>query len=237
MPIVVGEFGSVTALDILKRSLRMIGVYAIGEEPSAEETADGMFALNSLMGSISNTGLVYSKTLDTISVAGGTQSIEVGPSGDTITDRPIRVLSDSYFVLGEVSYPLDVITLQQYNDISLKGTTGIPTAIRAQMDMPNVTLTFWPIPSDAITLNLWSLKALSGTLTAATVLSFPPGYYDALAYLLAEAIAPEYSVGLSQSVADGVRRSRKLLKRASFEVPQLDIPCRGAVGTRDITTL
>jgi hypothetical protein len=213
-----------TAIDVLKRSMRMLGVYSAGESPSAEETADGLTALNALIGTLSNTGLVYAKTLDSISVSAGTASITVGPSGTTITPRPVRVLDDSYFVMGSLSYPLEMMTLQQYNDISDKSTSATPVGIHVQADMPNITISFWPVPSEAITLKLWSDKLIASTLSAATVLSLPPGYEDALAYLLAESIAPEYETEPSPSVMRGVMRSRRLLARTNLQVPQLSMP-------------
>jgi hypothetical protein len=215
-----------TALDIFKRSTRLLGVSASGEEPSAEETADGLTALNALIGTLSNTALVYAKTLDSISVAAGTSSITVGPSGTTITTRPVRVLDDSYFVMGSLSYPLEIMTLQQYNDISDKTTSATPVGIHVQADVPNITISFWPVPSEAITLKLWSDKLIASTLSAATVLSLPPGYEDALAYLLAESIAPEYETEPSPSVMRGVMRSRRLLARTNLQIPQLSMPSK-----------
>jgi hypothetical protein len=213
-----------TALDVLKRSMRLLGVFSTGEEPSAQETADGLTALNALIGTLSNTSLVYAKTLDSISVAAGTASITVGPSGGTITPRPVRVLEDSYFVIGAESYPLQLLTLKQYNSIGDKTSEGAPDGIHVQPDMPNITITFYPVPSEAITLKLWSDKLIASTLSAATVLSLPPGYEDAFAYLLAESIAPEYQVEPSQAVMRGVMRSRRLLARTNLQISPLSMP-------------
>jgi hypothetical protein len=212
-----------TAIDVLKRSMRMLGVLGADRTVSPEETADGMTALNALIGTLSNTGLVYAKTLDSISVAAGTASITVGPSGGTITPRPVRVLDDSYFLMGSLSYPLETMTLQQYNDISDKTTSSTPVGIHVQADMPNITISFWPVPSEAITLKLWSDKLIASTLAAATVLSLPPGYEDALAYLLAESIAPEYETEPSPSVMRGVTRSQRLLARTNLQIPELSL--------------
>lgn len=213
-----------TALDVIKRSMRMLGVLGIGETPSAEETVDGLMALNALIGTISNTGLVYVKSLDSIAVSAGTASITVGPSGGTVATRPVNVLGDSYFVIGDESYPLDLWTLQQYNAIESKASEGTPVGIWVKPDMPNVTITFYPVPNEALTLKLWSNKPITGTLAAATSLSLPPGYDDALAYLVAESIAPEYEKPITPDLMRGIIRSRKLLKRTNLSVPQLSLP-------------
>lgn len=214
-----------TALDLIKRSMRMLGVYSIGEDPSPDESQDCLAALQSLMGSMANSPqLIYAKTLDTIALAATVASITVGPTGGTVTTRPVEVLGESYVVLSGVSYPLSVLTLQQYNDVTVKASQGIPAGIWPQMDMPNITLTFWPVPSQAMTLNLWSNKQVTTFPTLTTVVTLPPGYEEMLVYLLAEAMAPEFTVPVPAAVAMGAARARRVLKRTNLQVPTLALP-------------
>lgn len=216
-----------TALDLIKRSLRMLGVYSTGEDPSAEESADALAALNALLGSVSNGGMVSAKTLDAISLAATVASITVGPSGTVVTDRPVRVRPESYIVLSGVSYPLEVFTLQQYNSVSVKADSGIPAGIYVQPDMPNVTITLWPVPSQAMTLNLWSDKLLTSFPALTTVLTLPPGYENAFPSMLAVELAPEYEVPVPDAVAKAAARGRRVLKRTNLQVPTLSLDCPG----------
>jgi hypothetical protein len=214
-----------TSLDIIKRSMRLLGVYAIGEDPTDAEAQDGLTALNALIGSFSNeTLLVYAKTLDSISLAQGTSSVAVGPSGTTVTTRPVHVLTDSYISVNGVDYPLELWTEQQYNSIGVKSMQGLPAGIWVKPDMPDVTVCLWPVPSEAMTLKLWSAKPITGTLTLATSLSLPPGYERMLAYVLAEDMAPEYQVEPSPTVVRKASAARKVLKRTNAEIPQMDMP-------------
>jgi hypothetical protein len=215
-----------TALDYLKRSLRLLGVYAIGEEPSADEAQDGLTALNALMGTLSNTGLIYAKTLDTIALTASQASVTVGPTGTTVTPRPVRVLDQSYIVLDGVSFPLKVLTLQEYNDVAVKDSEGIPVGIWPQMDMPDATITFWPVPSQAMTLQLWSDKVLTSFPALNTDVTLPQGYDEAIPFMLAEVIAPEYQVAVPADVGRIAARSRRVLKRTNLQVPKqmLDVP-------------
>jgi hypothetical protein len=90
--------------------------------------------------------------------------------------------------------------------------------------MPDVTVCLWPVPSEAMTLKLWSAKPITGTLTLATSLSLPPGYERMLAYVLAEDMAPEYQVEPSPTVVRKASAARKVLKRTNAEIPQMDMP-------------
>lgn len=213
-----------TALDIIKRSMRLLGVYAIGETPSPDESQDGLTALNALMGSLSNTPMVYAKTLDTIPLTGGVSSITVGPSGTTVTVRPIEVLDESYITNGNVTYPLLIFTGKQYSDVMVKSTTAIPTAIWPLMNMPDVQLTFWPVPIGGLTLNLWSTKLLQTFPGITTLVSLPPGYDDFLAYELADAIGPEYDSQLQPAAVLRLRRLRSNIERKNLVVPMLQKP-------------
>lgn len=220
-----------TALDILSRSLRMLGVYSAGESLSAEEGTDGLAALNALVAEMSNGAMVYAKTLDSIALTANQTSVTVGPSGATLTARPVRVLPESYIDLSGVSYPLEMFTLQQYNEIGVKAQTGIPVGLWVQTDMPNVTITPWPIPSQAMTLKLWSDKVFASFPSLTTVLSLPPGYENGLAAMLAVEVADEYEVAPSPSVMMKASRARRVLKRRNTQVPRLtlDVPGCGYV--------
>jgi hypothetical protein len=217
-----------TALDLISRSLRMLGVYAKGESPDPSESADALMALNALMGSLSNTPLVYAKTLDTIALTAGVSSITVGPSGTTVTTRPVQVLADSYLTNGSVSYPLDVFTQDQYSAVSVKTTQGIPESITPLMLMPDAQLTFYPVPIGGLTLNLWSMKALSGFPTLTTTASLPPGYEAAIPPFLAEELAPEYQMPVPPAVQVLARRHRRNLANANVSMPILKTPFRSS---------
>lgn len=212
-----------TALDIISRSLRLLGVYAKGESPDASESADALAVLNGLMGAISNTSLVYAKSLDTIALTTGVASITVGPSGTTTTARPMKVLDESYITNGTVSYPLRVLTQQQYSDIVSKLTQSIPQSITPLMSMPDIQLTFWPVPIGGLTLNLWTIKQMSSFPSLTTAASLPPGYEDALGYLLAEALAPEYQVEPSPTVQRLIKRARRDIEEMNLDVPMLKV--------------
>lgn len=214
-----------SALDIIKRSMRLLGVYAIGEDPDAAESQDGLTALNSLLASLSNESLlVYARSKDAIALTAGQASFTIGPSGTTVSARPVKVLGESYLTIGTVSYPLELLTLEQYNAIGIKTLSSIPRALYVQAGMPDVTVYLWPQPSEAATLNLWSDKLLTSFPALTTQVSLPPGYERMLAFLLAIDLAPEYEREPSPTVIRQAAAARRVLKRTNTEVPQLDMP-------------
>ena len=88
-----------TALDVIKRAMRLAGVYSIGEEPSADETASGLMALNGMIGTWANeTLMIYAHTIDAVPLVANTALYTLGDTGAVVTTRPQQALEMSSVV-------------------------------------------------------------------------------------------------------------------------------------------
>lgn len=216
-----------TALDLIKRALRLDGVYAVGETPSADESNDALEALNQLVDSLSNSSLmIFAESLDTVPLTANQGTYNLGPTGtDLVTTRPVKVLQSSTISYQGVDYPLSVWTLQDYNSLTIKNIGGTPGIIYPYMTMPNIDVTLWPIPGESgMVLNLWSEKQIATFPTLNTVVSLPPGWKKMLCFLLAEELAPEYDVQVPQRVAIEADKIRRNIKRTNIKVPLMQMP-------------
>lgn len=214
-----------TAIEIISRSLRLLGVLAEEETPEAQQAADGLTALNALMGSISNAPqLIFAKSLDSVSLSAGVASYTVGPTGTPVTQRPVDVLESSTITYQGVTYPLVKWTLSDFNQINVSATSGIPTGFYPDMEMPNIVINLWPVPSAPMTLNLWSNKQITEFSSLTQQVVMPPGYDRMLAFNLAIDMAPEYMVEPSPTVVRVAAQSRRMLKRTNVQVPRLQMP-------------
>lgn len=213
-----------TARDLVKRAMRLAGVYSIGEEPSASEAQDVLQAMNAMLSSWANQSLlIFAESNDLIPFVANQQSVTVGPSGAFVTVRPVKVLDSSVIQFGGINYPLSVVTLDQMNDIAVV-VSSIPSSLQVQYNMPNALIRLYPSPSQAMTLSLWSQKPLTGVTTLDDVFSLPPGYEDAIAYNLAAAIAPEFGASLPPIVAQRAMTLLKVLKRTNFKALVSQLP-------------
>jgi hypothetical protein len=206
--------------------MRQLGVYSIGEEPSDDETQNGLEALNAMLDSWATENLfVYAKTLDVVPLIAGQQSFTIGPSGTVVSPRPVSIDESSYILYQSVTYGLNKLTDQEYQSISLKTLdSGIPTGFWPLMNMPDATVTLWPVPSDTMDLYLWSNKLITSFPDLTTNVVLPPGYERAIAYSLSEEIAPEYEVPVSVSVVMKATQARKNIKRINTQVPLMSMP-------------
>lgn len=185
---------SITALDLIRRSLYLINGLAAGETPDAQTANDALQTLNEMVdGWSTQTLAVYGTANDEFSTVPGKSSYTYGVGGDIDVQRPVYV-NDSYCVRNGVTTPVRVIDIMEYNEIPLKGTSQ-PLVERMMWTniYPLSTVTLWPVPSEIVTIGLTAGRVLTNVPTLQTSISLPPGYLKALRYNLAVDLWPEYS--------------------------------------------
>lgn len=215
-----------TALDLITRALRVIKVYGTGETLSDEEARDGLEALNSMLEDWANEHLmIYAATLNSIALTPAVATYTIGPTGTTVSTRPVSIDPGTYLDLNGVSYPLEIITLDQYNSVTVKTlATDIPQYIFYNPTFPDATVTLYPVPSSSATLKLWTWKPLSTFTSLTDQVTLPPGYKNAIVYNLAEYLASEFGSDIHISVHTKAATLKKKLKRTNFTPMYLDFP-------------
>lgn len=216
-----------TAGDQINRALRLLGVLAEGETPSAETSNDALVVLAQMLDSWSTERLsVYALQDQSFTWPANQSSRTVGPSGDFVGNRPVRVLDSTYFVdSGGTSQPVQIVNVDQYNAVSVKDTTSsYPSMLYVNNTMPNATLTVYPVPSEALTLHLSSVSELSQPASLTTELVFPPGYQRTFAYNLACELAPEFGVEPSPTVSRIAMTSKRNIKRINNPMALMGMP-------------
>ena len=189
--------------DLIKGSLRLIGVIASGETPSADEMKDSLSSLNVMLDGWSTKRLtIYASTLDSLTLAVGTASYTVGTGGTFNTSRPTRVLSAYTRDSNGNDCDLKVYTERdRYNEIVDKDTSGRPEELFYDSSYTLGTIYLYPVPEQAYTLYMESLKPLSQLSGYTTEISLPDGYLRALKYNLAIELAPEFGASVPIEVA------------------------------------
>ena len=219
---------AVTVLDMIKRSLRLLGVKGAGENLSSEEANDGFQALNSLVDSWNNESLmIYNLELITHTMVPGTGDYTIGPGATINVTRPQNIQS-AYINDGDADWPIIIIKDEQFNRIWDKDTqSSYPEYLYYRSDYPTGTIEVWPIPSAAHTLNLSVWNQLTAFASTVTTISLPPGYQRALEYNLAMEIAPEYGANPSNVVGSiSVQSKSKIKAINSKQTPILKTPMK-----------
>ena len=224
-----------TAGDQINGALRLLGVLAEGETPSAETSQDALTALNQMIDSWNTERLAVFSTQDQIFLwPPGELNRTLGPTGDFVGNRPVLLDDATYFrdPQTNVSYGIKFINQQQYDGIAVKTVTSTyPQVIFVNMTYPDIDMYVYPKPLRELEWHFLSVEELTQPATLATPLTFPPGYLRAFRYNLACEMAPEFGVEPSTQVQRVAMYSKRNLKRINNPDDIMALPY-SIVGTR-----
>ena len=217
-----------TASELINGALRLLGVLAEGEVPSAGTADDALVAMQQMIDSWSTERLaVYTTQEQVFTWAAGFLSRTLGPTGDFVGVRPILLDDSTYFIdpSSGISYGIKIINQQQYDGIAVKTvTSSYPQVLWINTNYPNVDLHIYPVPTRPLEWHFISVDPLDAPVTQSTVLAFPPGYLRAFRYNLACEIAPEFGVEPSLQVKRIAMSSKRDLKRINNPNDIMSIP-------------
>lgn len=224
-----------TAYDQINGALRLLGVLAEGETPSAETARDALMALNQMIDSWNTERLAVFSTQDQVFLwPPGELNRTLGPTGDFVGNRPVLLDDATYFrdPQTNVSYGIKFINQQQYDGIAVKTVTSTyPQVIFVNNTFPDIDMFIYPKPLRELEWHFISVEELTRPAALATQLTFPPGYLRAFRYNLACEMAPEFGVEPSAQVQRIAMYSKRNLKRINNPDDIMALPY-SIVGTR-----
>ena len=224
-----------TAGDIINGSLRLLGVLAEDETPSASTSQDALFAMNQMIDSWGTEKLATFTTQEQIFLwPPGALSRTLGPTGDFVGDRPVLMDDATYFIdpSNGISFGIKIINQQQYDGIAVKTVTSTyPQVMWINTNFPNIDMHIYPVPTKVLEWHFISAAQLDQPATLATDILFPPGYLRAFRYNLACEFAPEFGVEPSLQVKRIAMASKRDLKRINNPGDIMGLPY-SIVGTR-----
>lgn len=186
---------SQTADQITLAALRLLKVKESGESLSADESADGLVALNEILDEWTLHGYAQtSKTqlTQTLTPSDGTYTFGSGGNNST---RLVRITKAWIRDSSNNDYILELIPNDVYSEIESKtDASDFPTQLYYRADYPLGVVNLYPVPNTAYTLYLEGYSAFTAISTGATSVDLAPGYISALKAMLAVKIAPEYKI-------------------------------------------
>jgi len=217
-----------SAGDQINGALRLIGQLAEGETPSAATSQDSLTAMNQMLDSWSSERLSVFSTQDQVFTwTQGLISRTLGPTGDFVGNRPVLLDDATYFrdPSNNISFGIKIINQQQYDGIAVKTVTSTyPQVLWINMDMPNVSMYIYPVPTKALEWHFISVTELVEPATLATSLIIPPGYLRAFRFNLACEIAAEFGVEPPPSVQRIAMTSKRNIKRINNPDDVMSLP-------------
>ena len=201
-----------TARTIIKRALQKSGIITKNDGMSGDEATDGLFSLNTLLGSWSNENLiVYDNVLEEFPLIAGQAQYTMGSGGDFDTVRPLKIIN-AYVRQSNIDYNLSIISASDYDLAVRKTDQSIPDVLGVQMSYPLMILTLYDTPYDGLDLFIRSQKPLTEIASLDTEIAFPSGWEKALIDNLALELAPEYGQPVNEVMYEMAIRSKGAIK-------------------------
>lgn len=201
-----------TARDICNSILRKLHILGQGQVKGADELNIVLDNVNDMLATWSVEGsLVYTESSDTFSLTSGKQKYTIGTGQDFESPRMLKIRS-AYVSQGGTDYSLKDYDQKDFSRISQKASLGIPDVYYFNGGYPSPEISFYPVPSGALTVTLNSIKPLSSFSTLDTVYEIPPEYKSAIIYNGAMWCAADYEREPTRSVSRLANSTKKALK-------------------------
>lgn len=217
---------SVTALDIITRSMKALQALGSTEVPSAAEANDGLIAFNALLDSWSLDNLnAYEVQEQSFTLVVGTPSYTIGSGGVVNTTRPTDITQAYIQDSTQNNFLMRIVTRDKWNEIGNRGSTitsQIPDTLFYDPQYPLGVINIFPTPLLGYTLFYDSSLQQVTFATLNTALSMPPGYERAMVYNLAVEISSMFGIPIPPA-APGSKNIGQLAAEALGNVKRANI--------------
>ena len=184
-----------TRNQIIESALRKLGVLAEGQTPSAQNYADGMMALNTVISQLRAVGMpLWARSEYTFTPTTNTYTIGTGMT--LSTPFPVKLLQAFRTDTG-AKIPLEIVAREDFN-ILPTSSNGSPIKINYQPFVNYGNISLWPTPAstNTATITLVYQRPYQYFTTSTETMDFPEEWYNAIIYHLAVRLAPEWGVPL-----------------------------------------
>lgn len=170
-----------------------------------------------------NTVTMSANATATVSAA---ETITYTTPGNFPIGRPLRITNAFTRITSSgntgLDYPIDIVGRDKYTAIGLKGLAG-PWPILCYYDptYPIGNLYFYPNPSQAGALHLWTDTILTDFANVNQAINLPQGFARALKKNLALELAPEYGKTAGALLVKQAMESKAAIK-ALNEIPDVE---------------
>lgn len=147
-------------------------------------------------------------------------------SNDFNQDFQVQIPAGTYTGSVNPDYPLEILNSRQdYDEITTKGITTLPSYLYYEPQWPVGVVYFWPIPLATIyELFITVLVPLDVVTPQMKVLNFPPVYYGAVIYNLARRLAISYGMQPDPRLEALAKTSLNTLRKTNTRIARLKMP-------------
>jgi hypothetical protein len=175
---------TMTARDMVTQAMREIGVIASGEQPTADEIADGILRLNSMLKAWAAKGLnLWRDTQATIDFAAGVSSAILPGALSVGSARLVQNGSERILALWETD---------QFAVLPNKAQRGTPIVYLLRQDVTGIAIQLWPVPEEAVTVAYSYGRVTTDVIQPSDPVDVPQMFQEAVWKNLAVKLVPMF---------------------------------------------
>lgn len=201
---------SINTREAITRALRRVNVIAMDEPPSADHADVALGCMNEMLKTWGVSGpYLWKKKEGSITLTADTQSFDLAA-----TLNPLRVLSVRYRDTNSNDLPTTSMSRDEYFNLTVKDSQGIPTRWYFDPQRGAPTLYIWPVKASVTTETLKvTYQARIEDVGLDDDMDIPQEWMETVVYNLADRLLDEY--GVADAVAQRITaRAAKLLQDA-----------------------
>lgn len=194
-----------TARQVVAFAMRKLGVLPSSETVNADDMQLGIEELNAMLKSWQIAGPdLWRQTEGSVALLANTATYALDTNPHRVIDCRIR--------RSGIDLPMEVLTRQEYFEIPLKTSTGVPIQYYPDIERYGVTLYIWPLLASVTdeTIEYTYQRRFYDVRDQSETLDIPQEYLALVGTNLAAAMAPAFGIDDSNLV----QRGREMLAQA-----------------------
>lgn len=183
---------SLNAREVITKTLRKMGVLGVAQTLDADEAEDCRIELNTMLKGWQRHGPHLWKTLQgSIPLVNATASYDLA-----LTLNPLRIMSLRYRDAQLRDLPMRLFTREEYYDLPVKTSTGIPTQYYFDPQRGAPTVYVWPVKATVTTETLQATyqKRMDDIDDLNNDIDIVQEHFDTLIYAFAARLLDDYGV-------------------------------------------
>jgi len=219
---------TLTRDELIQAALRLLGVGHRGESVPASEIEDASQALNIMLKAWQADGLqLWKREEKSITLTASKRVYTLGPTGDIVMQRPLRLLEAVRRDTSNIDVPLTKLSKNEYYGLSDKFSEGTPVSYHYDPQLDNGDLYLWQVPSTTTaaeyTIEIVYHLPFEDMDSATNNFDCPVEWLQAIKFGLALDLAPEYGIDLPYQYRLQKQFDKSYEKALSWDVEDTSI--------------
>lgn len=202
---------SINARELITKALRKLTVLGVAQSLDADEAEDCRVELNLMLKGWQRSGPhLWKKTEGSVTLVNATASYDLA-----LTLNPLRILSARYRDTASRDLPMRLFTREDYFNLPLKSSSGIPTQYYFDPQRGAPTLYVWPVKATITTetVRVTYQKRMDDIDDLNNDIDIPQEHFDVVLYAFCERLLDDY--GIEGETAQRIMlRSQALMQSA-----------------------